>query len=419
MTERTEGSRALIETVFRRDQRRILAVLIRDLGDLDLAEDGLQEAFAEAMRTWPVRGLPDNAPGWILTTARNRAIDRLRRAAKGEDKEKRAVGPPGRAPTDDDQVLQQILVNEEIPDERLKLIFTCCHPMLNQRDAVILTLRTVAGLTSREIASAFLVKESTLQARITRAKAKIRDAGIPYRVPEHHELPERLGTVIDVVALVYNEGYTPATDDPVRDTLRLEAMNLASVLSSQLPDEPEALGLHALLLFHEARAPGRIDAAGRLVALEDQDRSRWNHHLAEQADELLTRALRMGRPGPYQLQAAISGLHSTSPAPADTDWAEIVLLYDQLLAIAPSPTTAVGRAVAVGMAVNPTAGLAALPPPDPPLDSFHRWHAVRADLLRRDGQLDEAVDSYAEARRLAPNPAERDWLDSQIRAITD
>lgn len=411
--ESDQGTRSAVEQVVRRDHGKIMAVLAGDLGDIDLAEEAFQDAAAEALRTWPTRGTPDNPPAWIITTARNRAIDRLRRAATGRRKLDEVRAPSTSAAGD--AVLERLFSDEEIPDERLRLIFTCCHPALSRRDAVTLTLRTVAGLTSREIAAAFMVKEGTLQARITRAKSKIRVAGIPYRVPEHHELPERLPAVLDVISLVYNEGYTPSTPDPVRDLLRVEAIGLAAVLSHHLPDEPEALGCHALLLFHETRAPARLDDHGGLVSLEYQDRTRWNHRLADEGDALLQRALRMGRPGPLQLQAAISALHSTSASAAETDWAEIVALYDRLLVIAPSPTTAIGRAVAVGMAVGPEAGLAALPASSSSLESFHRWHAARADLLRRSGDAEGAAIAFERAAGLAPNPAERAWLVAQLQ----
>jgi RNA polymerase sigma-70 factor (ECF subfamily) len=413
--EADEGARAAIEAVFRANHGQILGVLTRDLRDLDLAEEGLQEAFAEALRTWPSRGRPGNPAGWIVTTARNRAIDRLRRAATGRDKLERHAAGEARPDQIADPVLERLLEDEEIPDERLRLIFTCCHPALTGRDAVALTLRTVAGLSSGEIAAAFLVKETTLQARITRAKAKIRQAGLPFRVPEHHELPERLPPVLDVITLVYNEGYTPRADSPVRDRLRREAIGLAAMVSEHLPDEPEALGCQALLLFHETRAPARVGADGELVALEDQDRTLWDHDQARRADELLRRALRLGRPGPLQLQAAISGIHSTSPSATATDWREVALLYDHLLALTPSPTVEVGRAVAVGMADGPEAGLAALPAPDPPLDTFHRWHAARGDLLHRAGRTEEAARALTRAAALATNPAERRWLERRAR----
>ncbi len=411
--EQGRSARAIVEAAFARDRGRIVAVLNRDLRDLDLAEDGLQDAFAEALRTWPQRGTPRNPTAWIITTARNRAIDRLRRRARHDELiQHQPASEPGF-----DTVFEQVLEDADIPDERVRLIFTCCHPALARKDAVALTLRTVTGLTTPEIAAAFLVKENTMQARITRAKAKIRDAAIPYRVPDHHELPDRLAAVLDVISLIYNEGYTPAAEHPVRDALRHEAIELAAVVSRHLPDEPEALGCHALLLFHETRAPARLDRDGELVTLEHQDRTLWNHQLADQADDLLRQALRRRRPGPFQINAAISGLHATSPTSQDTDWEEIALLYDHLIAIADTPTNAIGRAVAIGMARGPEHGLAALPEPLPPLDTFHRWHAAHGDLLRRSGQLDAAADSFARAEALATNQAERRWLRSERRQL--
>lgn len=400
------GPRRAVEAVFADDHARIMAILVRDLGDYDLAEDGLQEAFGEALRTWPSRGVPSAPAAWIVTTARNRAIDRLRRAATGDAKY-RLVASATPAATS----FEALVEDDDLPDERLRLVFTGCHPAIARSDSVALVLRTVCGLTTRELASVFVVKETTMQARITRAKAKIRNAGIPYRVPEHHELPERLPAVLDVVSLIYNQGYTPHGDQPLIGDVRRRAIELAEVLAAHLPDEPEALGLLALLLFHETRQAGRLDDHGDLVALDDQDRSRWDRALARRADPILQRALRLGQPGPYQLQAAISALHSTAARAEDTDWDQIVVLYDHLLAIAPSPITAIGRSVAVGMARGPEAGLEALPAADPQLVRFHRWHAARADLLARAGRADDAIEAFRAAAALAPNPAERRWLE--------
>jgi len=406
------GARRAIEAVFAEHRDMILAVLIRDLGDYDLAEDGLQDALTEALRSWPSRGVPPAPKAWVITTARHRAIDRLRRAAVGETKLRQLE----RTNVAHDE-FESIVTDADIPDERLRLIFTGCHPAIARSDAVALTLRTAGGLSTREIASAFLVKETTMQARITRAKSKIATAKIPFRVPEHHELPERLARVLDVISLVYNQGYTPHDDHPLIDELRSRAIGLASVVAEQLPDEPEALGCHALLLFHEARQPGRVDQQGNLVPLEEQDRHLWQHSLAERARPLLDRALRHGRPGPFQLQAAISALHTTAPTAGDTDWTQIAILYRELLHVAPSPTTQIAHAIAIGMAVGPQAGLDALPDPDPPLDRFHRWHAARADLLRRLGDHDGAAEAFGTASRLASNPAEQRWLGDQADAL--
>jgi RNA polymerase sigma-70 factor (ECF subfamily) len=412
MGERVEadvGARRATEAVFVADHARILAILIRYLGDYDLAEDGLQEAFAEALRSWPSRGIPESPSAWIVTTARNRAIDRLRRAAVGDAKLRTLAEPADR--------FENLLDDADIPDERLRLIFTGCHPAVARSDAVALTLRTVCGLSTPAVASAFLVKESTMQARITRAKAKIKAAKIPFRVPEHHELPDRLPAVLDVIALIYNQGYTPHDDHPLIDEIRNRAITLAEMLVEHLPDEPEALGCLALLLFHETRQPARLDSDGNLVALERQNRRLWNHHLAARAQPLLDRALRQGQPGPYQLQAAISALHSTAPTSTDTDWPQIEILYRHLLGAAPSPTTQIGQAVAVGMAYGPAAGLDALPEPDPQMSGFHRWHAARADLLARMGDRAGAADSFEQAAALASNPAERRWLTNQSHRL--
>ena len=407
--ENDRGARHAIEAVFRADHGRILAVLVRDLGDLDLAEEGIQDAFAEALRTWPSRGQPDDPAAWIRATARNRAIDRLRRAAMGEVKQREAK-------SDDELLAANVaLDSEDLPDERLRLIFTCCHPYLERHDSVALTLRTVAGLSSAEIARAFLLKTSTLQARLTRAKTKIKTANIPYRVPEHHELPDRLTRVLDVLSLIYNEGYTPATADPVRNELRGEAIRLVGVVTDQMPDHAEAHALHAMLLFHEVRAPARVDSRGELVALDRQDRGLWRREFNAPATRILGRALRLNQPGPFQLQAAISGLHSTAPSYGQTDWSEVVQLHEKLDERWGTGPTRIARALAIGQLRGPEAGLDALPAPDPPLDSFHRWHAAFAELSaqRRDDRA--AAESFARAAELAANPAEQRWLRERER----
>lgn len=407
--EREVGVRSAIEAAFRDEHGKILSVLARDLGDIDLAEEALQDALAEALRIWPSQGSPDRVGAWILTIARSRAVDRLRRRARGHDKERAA----GATSLPEDPVWTALLEDDDVPDERLRLMFTCCHPAIARRDAVALTLRVVAGLRTPEIAAAFLVKNATMQARITRAKARIREAGIRYRVPEHHELPDRLPPVIDVVTLIYNQGYTPVGDAAARASVRAEALRLADVLASHLPDEPEALATRALLLLHEARSTTRVDADGMLLTLPEMDRTKWRKDLADEGEQLLEEALRRGQPGPVQLQAAISALHTHAPSYETTDWQQIVVLYDELLSLAPSPTTAVARALAVGCAEGPEAGLAAMPDAAPPMDSFHRWHAVRADLLRRRGDAAGAAASFDRAAHLATNSAERRWLERQ------
>ena len=416
MPEPERSVRSTVEAAFRADHGRIMAVLIRDLGDLALAEDALQDAFVEALRSWPSRGVPSAPSAWIITTARNRAIDRLRRATLHQSKLQILPATRPDSGAGGDPVFDELMEDADIPDERLKLMFTCCHPALARSDAVALTLRSIVGFTVEEIAAVFVVKESTMAARLTRAKTKVAKAGVPYRVPEHHELPDRLGTVTDVVTLMYNQGYTPAADEALIHTLRAEAINLAAVVSAHLPDEAEALALHALLLFHEIRQPGRLDEAGELVRLTEQDRSQWNTALLEEAVSLLTAASRLGPMGRCQLQALISAAHSTASTAEETDWAHIVECYDHLMELDPSPTTAVARAVAIGMASGPEAGLSALPAPEPPIDSFHRWHAARADLLSRRGDSSAAAAAYARAATLARNPAERRWLERAARS---
>lgn len=343
-------------------------------------------------------------------------MDRQRRSSRARARE-RASGAVGARPAD--PVLAEMLATQEVPDERLRLVFACCHPAVARADAVALTLRTVAGLRTEELAACFVVSVPTMQARITRAKARIRDAGVPFRVPEDHELPDRLPPVLDVVALVHARGYTPVGDVATVPTLRREALRLATVLADHFPDEPEVTGLRALLLLHEARSATRVAPDGSLRTLEEMDRGRWDRDMIDEGERLLERSLRRGRPGPYQLQAAISAVHSLAPSHDATDWRQIVALYDQLLAMAPSPTTAVARAIAVGMASGPAAGLDALPPAAPPMTGFHRWHAARGDLLHRAGRPDEAAASFEHASVLARNAAERRWLEERARACAD
>ncbi len=414
--EADEGVRSIVERAFRVDHGRIMATLTRDLGDLGLAEDALQDAFVEALRSWPARGAPSVPTAWIITTARRRAIDRLRRSAVGDSKV-RELSVAGVGDGVDDPVFDELMVDADIADDRLALIFTCCHPALARSDAVALTLRTVVGLSTADLGVAFLVKESTMAARLTRAKAKVARAGIPYRVPEHHELPERLGTVIDVITLIYNHGYTPPASEALIDVVRVEAIGLAAIVAEHLPDEPEALALHALLLLHEVRQPARLDADGELVRLDEQDRTRWNTELLAPAIALLRRASKLGPIGRCQAQALISAAHSTASSTDTTDWAHIVDCYNHLLALDPAPTTEIARAVAIGMAAGPDAGLRSLPPPLPPLDTFHRWHAARADLLARGGDTGAAAGAYRRAAELASNPAERRWLERAARTV--
>jgi RNA polymerase sigma-70 factor (ECF subfamily) len=357
-----------------------------------------------ALERWPRDGVPDNPGAWIVTTARNRAIDRLRRNRVGRDKTEGLAG------------LEALQVDEmhEIPDERLRLIFTCCHPALSIDARVALTLRTVGGLTTREIARAFLQPEATVAQRLVRAKRKIRESAIPYRVPPSELLHERTAGVLAVLYLIFNEGYASTEGALVRDDLCEEAIWLARVVARLLPTEPEAVGLLALLLLTHARRPARTDDAGDIVLLEDQDRSRWDHDTIDEGLATLSRAAALGSPGPYQVQAAIAGLHDRAPRPEDTDWPQIASLYATLARMQPSPVIELNRAVAVAMADGPAAGLPLIDALGAGLDAYHLFHAARADLLRRLGRSGEAREAYARARDLAANPRERAFLERRL-----
>jgi RNA polymerase sigma-70 factor (ECF subfamily) len=396
---------AEIGRIFRQESGRSVAILIRVVGDIDLAEDAVQEAFAVALRKWPADGLPPNPGGWITTTARNRALDRLRRESRGRELlgEVAVLLPGDHEPDMAEEV-------GPVPDDRLRLIFTCCHPALSTQAQVALTLRLLGGLSTTQVARSFLVAEPTMARRLVRAKRKIKAARIPYRVPAGHELPDRLRPVLAVVYLVYTAGLT----GPADPGLCTEGIRLARILASLLPDEPEVAGLLALLLLTESRRTSRTRPDGSLVLLGEQDRTRWDQALIQEGQAILRRCLRRNQPGPYQLQAAINAVHADAGTIEETDWPQIVVLYDQLLAVTPTPVVALNRAIAIGEVRGPAAALALIDELD--LDNYHPFHATRADLLARLGRHSEAAAAYQRAAAMAPTDAERDFFRHDGRA---